>query len=206
MNLDSVRLLLELTSPDQETDTDSPAGDNEAEYAAPAPGEVEEEADPFPRATDAVFSSDWFAQNLGDPWGFQLVIDAQRSRELSAESFDGILDYIAEDLHDLGAETSQPCSECNRPATTLGYFDTLEGSVLARAVSSRSMRRKSHCEAGPFSPRGPWWVRLFGDFRNTQNWGYRSLFFCWDVRQRGSRWRWQQRCLPRVRTWVCGWV
>jgi hypothetical protein len=130
LNLDSVRLQMELTSPSRDSDGHSPTPDDEDEDATAEQGEVEVEAEPFLRATDAGLPGDWFEQNLGEPWGFQLVIDGQRRRGLSPEAFDGILDRIAEDLHDLGAENSQPC-ECNRPATTLGYFETPEGPLLA---------------------------------------------------------------------------
>lgn len=131
MNLDSVRLYMELASPEQESERDAPPPGDPEEDAAAEQGEPEEEADAFRRASEAGLPSDWFQQNPGEPWGFQLVIDQQRRRELAPEALDGILDRIAEDLHDLGAEDSQPCCECENQATTLGYFDTPEGPVMA---------------------------------------------------------------------------
>ncbi len=129
MNLDSVRLHLELISPEQESDNDSPHDDPE-EDAVSEQGESEEGTHAFRRASDAGLPSDWFEQNSGEPWGFQLVIDQRRRRELAPEALDSILDCIVEDLHDLGAEDSQPCCECENQATTLGYYDTPDGPLM----------------------------------------------------------------------------
>ena len=132
MNLDSVRLHLELTSPGQETATDSPSQDVQDEGDVPERCKTEDEFDAFRRVEAAGLPGDWFEQNLGEPWGFQLIIDDKRRRVLALEALNGVLECIAKDLHDLGADESQSCCQCERQATTLGYFETMsEGPLIA---------------------------------------------------------------------------
>lgn len=133
MSLDSVRLHLELSSPDPdpgmgiEDDTSEPDGGEDAPgppagHDAAAEGDGDAEA--FVRTGQAGIPADWFEQHEEGPWGFRLIIDEARRRTLAPECLHGLFHHIAEDLHDLGAERSHPCHTCEKPACTLGYFET----------------------------------------------------------------------------------
>lgn len=123
INLDSVRLRLDLSSPDQVADSEDGtifdvAPDTDKEV-------LTSDDKSFQRATAKGIPDSWFEQYEGETWGFQLVIDKDRQRELPSEALDGLLPLIAADLHDLGAEHSQPCCDCMREANTMACFENL---------------------------------------------------------------------------------
>jgi hypothetical protein len=123
MNLDSVRLQVDLSSLDQADNSgDVPEDDGESDVSEHS---AEFDESPFLRATARGVPGSWFEQYHGELWGFQLVIDKERQRMLQPDALEGLLESITSDLHDLGAEEVQPCCECQREATTLGYFEGL---------------------------------------------------------------------------------
>ena len=132
MHLDAYRLLLELTSPDQDSDPDQDSGEVNEETDSDVTAKFtedadEEDLDAFSRVTAHGLPGEWFEQNTGEPWGFQLLIDRERQQELAPRALERLFDRLAEDLHELGAETSQPCNSCGADASTLGYFETPDG-------------------------------------------------------------------------------
>ena len=180
MNLDSVRLQLELTSPEQpresESSTDLSSGESEQlEASTEAFAEGSEDAD-FCRAARAGFPADWFEQYAGELWGFQLTIDDARRRSLSPETFDGLLHRIAQDMHDLGAEATLPCVECQRPATTLGFFEhSFSASVTPYCTACweavRQATRGVVHVGGALAVRKAWAFLAFASFAVMAVWG-----------------------------------
>lgn len=137
VHLDSVRLRVELLSPEDESAEASEAQEDELREteaeanAAEVQSDPGEESDDFHRSQQAGIPAGWFEQNDVGPWGFALIIDSERRKQLSDHALDGMLDCIVEDLHDLGAEQHQPCSTCGAGAETVGYFQDPVSPTLA---------------------------------------------------------------------------
>ncbi|MCR9118490.1 MAG: hypothetical protein NXI22_16260 [bacterium] len=123
LNLDSVRLQIDLSSPD-ETDDVSDVDSDETEIDS-LENSSSSDGSQFRRVKKMGISEEWINQyDEGDTWGFQLFIDKERRQALRPEMMDGLLKALVFDLHDLGAEEHQTCGECQQEATTLGHFDS----------------------------------------------------------------------------------
>lgn len=130
MHLDSVRLYAEFTSPEPETVPESTNSLPEEKHSTSGQVERKPAEEAFRQTKAAGIPANWFDQNKEGAWGFQLIIDESRRRSLTCDNFSGLLDCIAADLHELGAEPFQPCCECKSPANILAYVESMSTNPL----------------------------------------------------------------------------
>ncbi|MCC9609389.1 hypothetical protein LOC68_05455 [Blastopirellula sp. JC732] len=154
MNLDAVRLQIDLSSPSQSDAALEDSTDETDDGGSESNSEPDQAF--FRRAASRGIPEDWFVQYDDDEnWGFQLVIDNKRQRELEPGALDGLLEVIASDLHDLGAEAQQPCCNCQREATTLGYFESLTAGQSYATYCTDCWERLHHDSKGAIQVNAP---------------------------------------------------
>lgn len=172
MNLDAVRLCVDFCSPEQSSDQDDQEEGDDADSS-----ELDDDQPAFLRAAAKGIPESWFLQYEGEVWGFQLFIDQKLRKTIDPESFDGLIDSIAKDLNDLGAEESQPCSECGQDATTLGMFDSFsQGSEIIPFCNScweqiQEQTRGTIKVGEPTHMRSGWTFLFFSTIVFSMLWG-----------------------------------
>lgn len=181
LDLDAVRLAASFTSPESKDESAS----SEQDAAKPddaQPGTAEKETKPitetFRRAAKIGIPAEWFEQNEIGEWGFQLVIDDARRKQLPRAQLTGLLHGVAEDLHDLGAEKTKPCCECPAPATTLAYIQSLGENPLFAPYCDACWENLKRTTGGQIKKAPPqqelaaWAALAGGVIVLTGLWGY----------------------------------
>jgi hypothetical protein len=174
LELDAVRLQATFTSPEsKEAASEEAANSNDASDVEKKPV-----TEAFRRTAQLGIRADWFDQTVVGPWGFVLYIDEARRNELGRNDLNGFLDFVAADLHDLGAENSKPCSECPEPATKLAYIESLGEQPLVAPYcdhcweSLQKTTRGVVKKAAPKNELGAYAVLALGVVTMTAIWGY----------------------------------
>jgi hypothetical protein len=180
LHLDSMRLEAKFTSPEPEigSASDDLSAPDEGAAAGMRDVERKEASEAFTHCARLGISSDWFDQaQIGD-WGFVLTIDRPRWSELRRANLDGLLDGVAADLHQLGAEESKPCCQCAAPAATLAYIENFGAEPLVAPYCSACFDELKQSTRGVVQKAPPkqrllaWMVLGIGVLAMAAAWGF----------------------------------